>query len=71
DILVTPALQWQAVTLLRRPDHLSLVHADLGVGARGPFVGIAATINPYLDLGLGRRFFGKQFRPYASLHIVF
>src|SRR5207247_2640933 len=30
DSIVTPAIQWQAYTFLRRRDRMSLLHADLG-----------------------------------------
>ena len=71
DSVATPAIEWQALTFLRRRDQMSLLHADLGWSGRGPFVGLAATLNPYLDAGLGHRFGGSVVSPYASLHVVF
>jgi dienelactone hydrolase len=68
---VTPAIQWQAYTLLRRWDHMSLLHTDLGWSGRGPFIGLAGTVSPYIDLGVGRRFTGGAVRPYLSFHVVF
>ncbi|MBI3912113.1 MAG: prolyl oligopeptidase family serine peptidase [Armatimonadetes bacterium] len=71
DAAATPAIEWQAYSFSRRHDHLSRLHADLGWSGRGPFVGLAATLNAYLDIGLGHRLGGDNMRPYASLHIVF
>jgi hypothetical protein len=71
DAKATPALQWQAYTLVRRWDHMSLLHADLGWSGRGPFIGLAATMSAYIDLGVGRRFTGGAVRPYLSFHVVF
>jgi dienelactone hydrolase len=71
DAANTPALQWQAYSFASRRDHLSGLHADLGWSGRGPFVGLAATLNPFVDLGLGHRCGGGRFRPYVSLHVVF
>jgi dienelactone hydrolase len=68
--LVTPAVQWQAITLLKRPDHMSLLHADLGLTGRGPFLGLAATLTNHADFGLGYRFLADAIRPYFSFHIV-
>jgi dienelactone hydrolase len=70
DTLFTPAVQGQFYSLGTR-DHMALLHANVGLGLRGPFVGVAATVNRYLDVGVGRRVFGDRIRPYASLHIVF
>ncbi|MBV9865526.1 MAG: prolyl oligopeptidase family serine peptidase [Abitibacteriaceae bacterium] len=71
DSIVSPAVTWQAFSLGRRPDHMSLFHADLGWSGRGPFVGLAATAHQFVDIGLGHRLRGNGFRPYTSLHIVF
>ncbi len=70
DSVVTPAVQWQAFSLGTR-NHIALLHADLGLSGRGPFVGLAATVNEYADIGLGRRFAGHDIKPYVSLHIAF
>jgi hypothetical protein len=71
DSIATPEIQWQAYTFLRRRDQMSLLHGDLGWSGRGPFIGLAATLNAYLDAGVGHRFGGSVERPYASVHIVF
>lgn len=71
DSVATPAIQLQAFSFATRRDHMSLLHADIGMTGRGPFVGLAATINQYIDAGLGRRFNGRKIRPYLSVHIVF
>ncbi len=70
DSTITPAIQYQFFSLGTR-NHMALLHADVGVTVRGPFVGVAATINRYLDLGVGRRLLGEKVRPYASFHLVF
>lgn len=69
--LLTPALQWQALSLATRENHMSLLHTDLGLTGQGPFLGLAATLNGFIDLGLGRRFSGGGLQPYLSLHVVF
>lgn len=71
DSVVSPAIQWQALTLIKKSNHQSLLHGDIGYMSRGPFVGLAATLNSYVDIGVGRRVFGSGFKPYASVHIVF
>jgi len=71
DSYVTPALQWQSISFVTRRDHMSLLHVDLGWTGRGPFAGLAATVNGFLDLGAGRRLNGRSFRPYVSVHVVF
>jgi hypothetical protein len=68
---LTPAVQWQAYSFAARRDHMSLLHADLGWSGRGPFLGLAATLNPFLDVGLAQRVSAGVIRPYASVHIVF
>src|SRR5207247_7664293 len=71
DSHLTPAIQWQALTLGMRPDHMSLLHFNLGLSGRGPFAGVGVTVNPSLDVGFGRRLGASRFCPYASLHLVF
>jgi hypothetical protein len=66
----TLAAQWQFHTFVRRADHLSLLHADLGIGFRGPFIGLAATLNPFVDVGFALRPGRRGMRPYASFHLV-
>lgn len=67
----TPALQWQAHSFWTRRDHMSGLHADLGWSGRGPFLGLAGTLNQFMDLGIAHRFNGGGVRPYVSLHVVF
>ncbi len=50
---------------------MSLLHADIGLSGRGPFVGLAVTLTSFLDLGLAHRLNGRTLRPYLSLHLVF
>ncbi|HZT40794.1 MAG TPA: prolyl oligopeptidase family serine peptidase [Chthonomonadaceae bacterium] len=71
DSVVTPAIQWQVIELGIRRDHMSLFNLNIGWSGRGPFVGLAATLNAYMDLGIGHRFNGKGVRPYLSFHLVF
>jgi dienelactone hydrolase len=70
DTTVTPALQYQFFSVGRR-DHRGLLHANAGVGLRGPFVSVAATINRHVDVGVGRRVLGNNIGAYASFHRVF
>jgi dienelactone hydrolase len=70
DTTVTPTLQYQFFSLGTRR-HMALLHANVGLGFRGPFVSVAATVNRYVDVGVGRRVFGDNIRPYASFHFVF
>jgi dienelactone hydrolase len=70
DAILEPALQWQFYSLGRR-DHMGFLHADLGWTGRGPFLGLALTMNAFVDLGVGHRLRGKDVKPYVSLHIVF
>lgn len=70
DTRLTPTVQVQFFSLGTR-EHMALLHADAGLGLRGPFVGVAATVNRNFDLGLGRRVFGHDVRPYASYHMNF
>lgn len=67
DTRLTPTVQAQLFAVGTR-NHMALLHGDVGVGLRGPFVGMAATINRNFDVGLGRRLFGNDFRPYVSYH---
>jgi dienelactone hydrolase len=67
----TPALQWQAYSFASRRNHMSLLHSDLGWSGRGPFIGLAGTVNGFIDLGLAHRFSGGGIRPYLSFHVVF
>jgi len=71
DAPVTPALQWQALSFAERRDHMSLLHTDLGWAGNGPFLGVAVTLHPFMDVGLGHRFLSHDIRPYLSFHIVF
>jgi dienelactone hydrolase len=70
DSRLTPAIQYQALTLGQRK-HMSLLSGNLGLSGRGPFVGLAATATPFIDVGLGHRFGGQGLKPYASFHVVF
>lgn len=71
DSRLTPAIQYQALTLGSRK-HMSLFGANLGLSGRGPFVGLAATATPFIDLGFAYRLNGGQgLKPYASFHVVF
>lgn len=67
----SPAIQWQFYSFASRPDHMSLVHLDLGESGRGPFLGLAATINLFVDMGIDQRITGRPLQPYVSLHLVF
>ena len=68
---VMPALQWQFLTLLSRPDHLSLLHLDAGLTPRGLFAGLGLTLTPFVDIGLSPRLDGRAPRPYLSFHVVY
>jgi dienelactone hydrolase len=68
---VTPALQWQFLTLLSRPDHLSLLSLNVGLTGHGLFTGLALTVTPFIDVGLSPRLDGRAPRPYLSLHLVY
>jgi len=70
DQIVTPAIQYQFLSVGTRR-HMSLLSANIGLGSRGPFVGVAATVNQFIDIGLGRRLSGDKIRPYASFHFVY
>jgi dienelactone hydrolase len=71
DSAVTPAVQYQAFKLGKRRDHLPLLSANMGMSGRGPFIGLAATVNSSADVGLGQRLDRAKFRPYVSMHMVF
>lgn len=67
---LTPSLQWQFYTFAWRRDHLSLLHANLGLTGRGLFVGLGATVTPFVDVGISPRFDGHGVRPYVAFHVV-
>lgn len=71
DARVSPAATLQVFSLGTRRDHLSIAHADVGITGRGPFASVAATVNQFADVGIGRRLKGARFRPYVSLHVAF
>ena len=68
---LSPALQWQFLTLLSRPDHLALLHLDAGLTRRGLFTGLGLTLTPFIDIGLSPRLDGRAPRPYVSFHVVY
>ena len=70
DSNVTPAVTFQ-YPLIKKSNHQSLIHADLGMSGRGPYAGIGLTVNRYIDLGYGRRLFGDKFRIYGGVGVVF
>lgn len=70
DSVVTPAVQWQFFRI-GKYRHRTLIGANAGISGRGPFIGLAANLTSYFDLGIGRRLNGDDFRPYASLHFVY
>jgi dienelactone hydrolase len=67
----TLALQYQALAIGRRPDHIALLHIDAGLDGLGPFLGLAATVNRYVDAGFGARPGQNRAKPYISLHVAF
>jgi dienelactone hydrolase len=67
---VTPAVQWQFFSVGTR-EHMGLLHANVGMSGRGPFVSVATPINQFVDVGFARRFSKDKIRPYASFHVVF
>ncbi len=71
DSSLTPAITLQVLSIGNRPDHLSWVHADVGMSGAGPYVGLAATVTQFFDLGIGRRLGGKRFRPYVGAQVAF
>ncbi len=70
DSNVTPAVTFQ-YPFVRKSNHQSLIHGDLGMSGRGPYAGVGVTVNRYVDLGYGRRLFGDKFRLYANVGVVF
>jgi dienelactone hydrolase len=70
DSRATPAVQWQFLGI-GTWKHRTLIGANAGISGHGPFIGIAANVTSYFDLGVGRRLNGNRFRPYASLHFVY
>lgn len=70
DSNVTPAVTFQ-LPLVRKANHQSLLHGDLGYSGRGPYAGVGLTVNRYLDLGVGRRLSGDKIRVYGSFGVVF
>ena len=70
DSHITPTIQWQfyGVGSYR---HRNLFTANAGLSGRGPFLGIAATVSSYIDLGVARRLRGDRVTPYVSFHIVY
>ena len=73
SLALTPALLWQGPAIGRRPDHLHLFHADLGLTGRGFFLGAAATVHPWVDVGFASRLERRISapRPYLSFHFTF
>ena len=70
DSSITPAVTFQ-YPLIKKSNHQSLLHADLGLSGRGPYAGVGYTVGRYFDLGYGRRLFGDKFRVYGNVGIVF
>ena len=70
DSVSTPAVTFQ-YPLVRKSNHQSLIHGDLGYSGRGPYAGVGVTVNRYLDLGVGRRLNGDKFRVYGGVGVVF
>ena len=70
DSNITPAVTFQ-YPLVRKSNHQSLLHADVGMSGRGPYAGVGVTVNRYVDLGYGRRLFGDEFRLYGGVGVVF
>lgn len=72
DSTITPVIDLRLLTLGTRRDHLALFHADAGLTLRGPYAGLAVTVTPFIDVGVGRRLLGGHaLRPYASLQFPF
>jgi dienelactone hydrolase len=70
DSVVTPAVQWQFAGL-GTYQHRTLFGVNVGMSGRGPFLGVAANVTSYFDLGVARRWNGNRIKPYASLHFVY
>jgi dienelactone hydrolase len=70
DAPLSFGLALQTVSFLQRPNHMSLLHFDVGLDTRGPFFGLAATVNAYMDVGYGRRFGRASWKPFVSLHLA-
>ena len=68
---LSPAIQWQFLTLLSRPDHIALLHLDAGLTGRGLFAGLGLTLTPFIDIGLSPRLDGRAPRPYISFHVLY
>lgn len=68
---LSPSLTLEALSFATRRDHLSALHLDIGESGRGPFVGLATSLNPYIDLGMEHRFSSRAVQPYVALHVVF
>jgi len=68
---LTPMLSVQLYSLASFHNHLSALHLDLGETGRGPYIGLASSLTPYIDAGMEHRFFGTSVQPYVSLHIAF
>ena len=66
-----PMIALQAYSLASYHNHLSALHLDIGESGRGPYVGLATSLTPYIDAGMEHRFFGTSVQPYVSLHLVF
>lgn len=70
---LVPDLTYQLTSLGTYSNHLPMVHADFGVTPRGPFLGVAATLNTYMDVGFASRISSRTEapRPYVGLHLTF
>jgi len=68
---LTPMLSVQVYSLATGRLHLSALHLDIGETGRGPYVGLATSLTPYIDAGMEHRFFGTSVQPYVSLHAAF
>ena len=70
DTGFSPALRIQMARFFSRPDRISLFHLDAGIADRGPFAALGVTVNRYIDVGVGRRLFGRGFHIFTSWHLV-
>ena len=68
---LTPMIALQAYSFATGRLHLSALHLDIGETGRGPYVGLATSLTPYIEAGMEHRFFGTSVQPYVSLHIAF